>query len=65
MMMAASHLDHQMLSLLLAKGADPLAVDSTYYDGYNAIFHAVKSDKNRERTTQALHGSLHACISYS
>jgi len=62
-MMAASHLDHQMLSLLLAKGADPLAVDSTYYDGYNAIFHAVKSDKNRETITQALHGSLDACIS--
>lgn len=62
-MMAASHLDHPMLSLLLAKGADALAVDSTYHDGYNAIFHVVNSDKNRESVTEALHGALHACIS--
>jgi len=58
-MMAASHLDHSIMELLLAKGADAVAVDSTYYDGYNAIFHAVNSDKNRQDKP----GGLHACVS--
>jgi len=59
LMMAASHLDHPMLTLLLDKGADALAVVSTYHDGYNAIFYAVNSHKNREDTP----GVLHACVS--
>ena len=59
LMMAASHLDHRMLALLLVKGADALAVDSTYHDGYNAIFYAVDSHKNRESGP----GVLHACVS--
>jgi hypothetical protein len=58
-MMAASHLDCDMIELLLAKGADAEAVDSTYYYGYNAIFHAVRSVKNTEDNSKA----LSACIS--
>jgi ankyrin repeat protein len=59
LMMAASHLDHLMVEMLLAKGADAMAVDSTNYDGYNAIFHAVNSDKNRGDNS----GALEACVS--
>ena len=57
--MAASHLDCDMIELLLAKSAHAEAVDSTYYDGYNAIFHAVRSVKNTEDNSKA----LSACIS--
>ena len=57
-MMAASHLDRSMLKLLLDKGADAVAVDFKYYDGYNAVFHAVKSGRNREHSP----GALQACI---
>lgn len=57
-MMAASQLNHSMIELLLAKGADAVAVDSTYYDGYNAIFHAVYSVRNQDDNPEA----LRACV---
>lgn len=47
-----------IIELLLAKGAGALAVDSTYYDGYNAIFHAVNAHENRESEPEA----FHACV---
>jgi len=63
-MMAASYLDHSMIELLLAKGADALVVDSTYYDGWNAIFHAVNSFKNSENNPEALHACVAILQSY-
>lgn len=59
LMLAASHLDHAMLELLLDKGADALAVDSTHFEGYNAIFYAVNSHKTGEYSPTV----LHACVS--
>lgn len=58
-MMAASYLDNFMIELLLANGADAVAVDATYYGGHNAIFYAVDSAENREDNPEA----LKACVS--
>jgi ankyrin repeat protein len=63
-MMAASYLDHSMIELLLAKGADAMAADSTYYDGWNAIFHAVNSSKNSENSPEALRACVAILQSY-
>ena len=59
LVMAASHLDHSTRKLLLRKGADAMAVESKYYDGYDAIFYAAKSGRKREYSPCA----LQACIS--
>jgi ankyrin repeat protein len=57
-MLAASNLDVDMLDLLLSKGADAAAMDTSYFDGFNAIFHAVNSEKNRDGNP----GALAACV---
>jgi ankyrin repeat protein len=57
-MLAASNLDADMLDLLLSKGADAATMDTSYYDGFNAVFHAVNSEKNRDGSQ----GALAACL---
>jgi ankyrin repeat protein len=57
-MLAASNLDVGMLDLLLSKGADAAAMDTSYFDGFNAIFHAVNSEKNCDGNP----GALVACV---
>jgi ankyrin repeat protein len=57
-MLAASNLDAEMLDLLLSKGADATTMDTSYFDGFNAIFHAVKSERNCDGNP----GALAACV---
>jgi ankyrin repeat protein len=57
-MLAASSLDADMLDLLLSKGADATAMDTSYFDGFNAIFHAVRSERNCDGNP----GALAACV---
>jgi ankyrin repeat protein len=57
-MLVASNLDADMLDLLLSKGADATAMDTSYFDSFNAIFHAVKSERNCDGNP----GALAACV---